>query len=118
MLTEDDRSVGQVMKALALHQSVQLNLINVMRPELIGRKNLWCCEGVKKKRKNFGASNDLIQRRNYALETITKSNVSPSSGRTTKGYRSKLQLFKSICGGTVAFNGLIMIMGRQRAVRA
>ena len=60
MLTEDDRSVGQVMKALALHQSVQLNLINVMRPELIGPKKLWCCEGGKKKRKNFGASNDLI----------------------------------------------------------
>lgn len=36
------------------------NLINVMRPELVGRKKLRCCDGGKKKRKNFGASNDLI----------------------------------------------------------
>ena len=60
MLTEDDRSVGQVMKALALHQTVQLNLINVMKPELIGRKKLWCCEGGKKKRKIFSWCNKQL----------------------------------------------------------
>lgn len=73
----------------------------------------------EKEAQKFGALNDLITEKLPPENDnqVDISNVSPSSGRTTKGYRSKLQLFKSICGGTVVFNGLIMIMGRQRAVR-